>query len=104
MNANLRPDVTTITGVTTLSAPTDDQQSEVIRANGGASSYALSLPAASADMVGFYYQIKQLGTGTLSITPNGSDTIEGSTSPLPISVQYDARTLYCVAVNTWEIY
>src|SRR5210317_765928 len=104
VNANLRPDVTTITGVTTLSAPTDDQQSEVIRANGGASSYALSLPAASADMVGFYYQIKQLGTGTLSITPNGSDTIEGSTSPLPISVQYDARTLYCVAVNTWEIY
>src|SRR6056300_344210 len=103
VNANLRPDVTTITGVTTLSAPTDDQQSEVIRANGGASSYALSLPAASADMVGFYYQIKQLGTGTLSITPNGSDTIEGSTSPLPISVQYDARTLYCVAVNTWEI-
>jgi hypothetical protein len=46
--------------------------------------------------------IKSIGTGTITIYPNGSETIDGS-SPIVISNQYDAITLYPdIYSNVWR--
>jgi len=63
----------------------------------------ITLPASSSSLVGFKYEIKRIGSGTLTIAANGSDTIEGVAS-IDITVQGDARTIVAVSATAWEIF
>ena len=93
--------VSTYTTTTALSTPTA-YNTQYIRAN-SSSAITITLPAASSDLVGFRYEIKRIGSGTLTVAANGSDTIEGGAS-ITISVQGDARTIVAVSATSWEIF
>jgi hypothetical protein len=47
--------------------------------------------------------VKNNGTGTVTISRSGSDTIDGGLTAV-ISTQYESRTIYCVSSSAWEIY
>jgi hypothetical protein len=93
--------VSTYTTTTALSTPTVFN-TQFIRAD-SSSAITITLPAASSDLVGFRYEIKRIGSGTLTVAANGSDTIEGAAS-ITISVQGDARTIVAVSATSWEIF
>jgi len=93
--------VSTYTTTTALSTPTVFN-TQFIRAD-SSSAMTITLPASSSSLVGFNYEIKRIGSGTLTIAANGSDTIEGVAS-IDITVQGDARTIVAVSATAWEIF
>lgn len=58
----------------------------------------LTLPTAG---VGMHLRAIMGGTGTFQFAADGSDTINGSTSNLTVSTQYQIAELVAVAANTW---
>jgi hypothetical protein len=69
----------------------------VIRCNG---TFAVTLPAATA--TGKHYYIKNVGTGVITITPAGTDKIDGQ-STIVSNSQYDDVEIIDGASGAWDI-
>ena len=64
------------------------------------SAMVVNLPVASTSN-GYCYVIKNKNSGQVSVTPNGSDTIDGSNTAKTLN-QYDSITIICDGI-TWNI-
>ena len=84
---------TVITG--TYSATTNDG---VITCN-SASAFALNLPAATGS--GFLLTVANINTGLVTITPNGTDKIDGQATQ--IIAQWESVQLHDYASGQWEV-
>ena len=91
------PTIQTVTTNTFLSALTANL---IVRAS---NTISINLPAASSSTIGAFVIVKNNGTGTVTISRSGSDTIDGGLTAV-ISTQYESRTIYCVSSSAWEIY
>lgn len=66
----------------------------------GNETFTITLPAASG-VTNIIYNIKNIGTGTITVDGNASETIDGSTTSV-ISTQYASITIQCDGSN-WHI-
>jgi hypothetical protein len=66
----------------------------------GASSFAVTLPAADASNEGREIEVKHNGTGTVTLTPDGSDTIDGGAS-LAMASQYNSAIVRSDGAGNW---
>ena len=66
-------------------------------------SITLTLPAIANVSGGSEIRIKNMGTGTLTIDSNGSETIDGSSSNYTLDIQYASVTLVSNGSTGWEI-
>ena len=66
-------------------------------------SITLTLPAVASSVVGDEIRIKNMGSGTITIDSNSSETIDGSTSNYTLTVQYSAITLVSNGSTGWEV-
>jgi hypothetical protein len=73
---------------------------DVILVNNGSTAVTVTLPTAVGNE-GKKYHIKLLGTANLTIDPNGSETIDGSTT-LVVTLQYDAPAIISDGSN-WNL-
>ena len=85
------PDVVTDTSGTNTTISTTTGIEEVHLISNGANNVAITIPAASTAGEGYKYQVKRLGTGTVSVAPS-SGTIDGAAS-FSLASQYDSVTL-----------
>ena len=85
------PDVITDTSGTNTTISTTTGIEEVHLISNGANNVAITIPAASTAGEGYKYQVKRLGTGTVSVAPS-SGTIDGAAS-FSLASQYDSVTL-----------
>src|SRR5210317_1414190 len=85
------PDVVTDTSGTNTTISTTTGIEEVHLISNGANNVAITIPAASTVGEGYKYQVKRLGTGTVSVAPS-SGTIDGAAS-FSLASQYDSVTL-----------
>ena len=67
--------------------------------------FNLTLPNASGTSAGDQIRIKNIGTGTITVKPQGggSDTIDGSATDYTIDIQWASITLVSNGSNGWEI-
>ena len=86
-----------------LAASTDDY----IGCNTTGGAFTISLPSAATVANGKKLIIKDEGgnatTNHLSITPNGTNTIDGSNSTTLLSVNFESLTLVCNGADSWFI-
>lgn len=61
----------------------------------------VTLPSAATVGAGFVYQIKNIGTGTVTIDPDGAQTVDGQ-STIAIPNQYWSLTI-CSDGSNWHI-
>jgi len=66
----------------------------------GNESFTVTLPAAST-VTNIIYNIKNIGTGTITIDGNAAETIDGATTAT-ISLQFDSITIQCDGSN-WHV-
>lgn len=94
--------VASISSGQTLSAPTDIEEIYIYTPT---TNVAVTLALATDCGQGFKYQIKNMSANTLSITPAGSDTIDGtgSATPFDLTIQYSSVTLVCDGTSAWYI-
>jgi hypothetical protein len=95
------PVVETYTSSQTLSAPTA-HNTLIVRAN-SASAITITLPSSSSDLIGFRYEIKQVGAGALTIAAASGQTIDGASSHL-VDSQNDSRSVIAISATAWEIF
>lgn len=82
-----------ITANTTLSAPAYKVLEEIYTIN-SSSAVTVTLPSAATVSKGFKYQLKRLGTGAVTIDPDGTEYIDHSgQTTFSIGAQYDSITL-----------
>ncbi len=85
-------------GVTKVASYTATVSDDTILCNG---TLTVTLPlAATSD--GVRLQIKNIGTGVVTIDGNGSDTIDGNLT-ITLSVQYEAVELMCIGSAWWIV-
>lgn len=97
---NQNSPITAVSGAYMLSS---GDRANTIRNTGG--SVAYSVQGSSVLGNGWYAQIKNSGTGTITITPNGSETIDGQTSlslnpGASVIVTSDGSNLYSLFLST----
>jgi hypothetical protein len=85
------PDVVTDSSGTDTTISTYTGTEEIHLISNSTNNVTITIPAASTVGEGYKYQIKRLGTGTVSVTPS-SGNIDASTS-FSIASQYDSVTL-----------
>ena len=68
----------------------------------GTTTRAFTFPAAST-CPGRVYTLKKSGTGNITVTTVGGDTIDGAASPLTMSVAKQARTFVSDGGTNWSI-
>jgi hypothetical protein len=69
----------------------------------GASSFTVTLPTLASVPIGKTYNLKHLGTGTITFTANGAETIDGATSTV-VRATYQSIAVYKNAAGTaWSI-
>ena len=85
------PDVVTDSSGTNTTISTTTGTEEVHLISNGANNVAITIPAASTAGEGYKYQVKRLGTGTVSVAPS-SGTIDGAAS-FSLASQYDSVTV-----------
>ena len=93
--------VSITTSNVTLTAPSVSHEYYIVR--NSTSAITINLVAAATAGAEFQYTFKVLGSGTVTIDPNGSEYIDhsGQTSYNPI--QYDAVTLLCDGSNWYLV-
>lgn len=67
------------------------------------SSVAILLPAYTSFPTGKRFTVQKYGTGDVTLTRSGSDTINGATTNV-ISVQYTAVTYVCTGTVAWSAF
>ncbi len=93
------PSVTAQNTTATLSAPASGTIEEVYTVN-SSSAVTLTLVSAATVGAGFKYQLKRLGTGSVTVDPAGSEYIDHSgQSTFSIGAQYDSITLISDGTN-----
>jgi hypothetical protein len=90
----------TFRGITTTDSFGDTDETIVVT---GASSFALTLPAVADSNEGRVCRVKNNGTGTVTITPTGGDTIDGAATKVS-STQYDAFEFISDGTSNWQIF
>ncbi len=85
--------------VSKTGAYTATSSDHTILCGAGNETFTVTLPAASG-VSGIIYNIKNLGTGTITVDGNASETIDGSTAV--ISTQFASITIHCDGSN-WHI-
>jgi hypothetical protein len=65
--------------------------------------FILNLPPAIGSMKVITIKKLDANAQNVSLVPNGDDTIEGSNSPLNISVQGDVISLHDTAIGAWVV-
>ena len=85
------PDVVTDSSGTNTTISTSTGIEEIHLISNGSNNVTITIPAASSVGEGYKYNIKRLGTGTVSVAPS-SGTIDGSSS-FSLATQYDSVTL-----------
>lgn len=89
-------DTRVVTTTATIAA-TDSR----IEANGGATSYTITLPAVADVPTGKEYNVKQMGTGVVTLDGNASETVDGATTFI-LPGQYYSVTFYkCATSAQW---
>ena len=66
-------------------------------------SITLTLPAVANSVVGDEIRVKNMGSGTITIDSNSSESIVGSTSNYTLDVQYSSITLVSNGSTGWEV-
>jgi hypothetical protein len=92
------------TGVKTVTAAYEvEDHIFYLRANASGGAFAVKLPAA-VKYIGRTIFIKKVdnSANAVTVTPNGSDTIEGSAT-LSLAAQWDEAHLIAGASGSWEI-
>jgi len=77
-----------------------------IRYNHASSTGTMTLPAASADIIGARIFFEQLGAGALQVSPNGGDTLESSpntTGSRSLAGKYARAYAECVGASAWRL-
>ena len=98
------PDVVTDSSGTNTTISTTTGISEVHLISNGANNVTITLPAAATAGEGYRYEIKRLGTGTVTIDPNGSEYIDHSgQTTFAIGAQYDSVSLVTDGSNWFLI-
>ena len=98
------PSVTTDSSGTNTTISTTTGISEVHLISNGANNVTITLPAAATASAGYRYEIKRLGTGTVTIDPNGSEYIDHSgQTTFAIGAQYDSVSLVTDGSNWFLI-
>lgn len=98
------PSVTTDSSGTNTTITTVTGISEVHLISNGANNVTITLPAAATAGTGYRYEIKRLGTGTVTIDPNGSEYIDHSgQTTFAIGAQYDSVSLLTDGSNWFLI-
>jgi hypothetical protein len=87
------PDVVTDTSSTNTTISTYTGIEEVHLISNGANNVTITLPAASTVGEGYKYQIKRLGTGTVTVTPASGFIDVSGTTTFSLASQYDSVTL-----------
>ena len=95
VNGGFAANLTSQTG-TYIALTTD----HTIICGAGNETFTVTLPAASG-VSGIIYNIKNIGTGTITIDGNSAETIDGATTQ-DINNQYDSITIQCDGSN-WHI-
>jgi len=85
----------------TLTAPSVDHEYYIVQ--NGASAITINLIAAATCGAGFQYTFKVLGTGAVTIDPNGSEYIDHSGQSTYVPAQYDAVSLLCDGSNWYLV-
>ena len=107
MSGGSAPTLSTLTATSnqthTLSAPSAGVIEDVYKINNTTYNVTIALVASATVGSGFKYQLKRLGSGTVTIDPDGSETIDhAGQSTLVIPAQYDSITLMSDGSN-WII-
>jgi hypothetical protein len=98
------PSVTTDSSGTNTTITTASGISEAHLISNGANNVIITLPAAATAGTGYRYEIKRLGTGTVTIDPNGSEYIDHSgQTTFAIGAQYDSVSLLTDGSNWFLI-
>ena len=88
------PSVTTDSSGSDTTISTTTGISEVHLISNAANNVVITLPAAATAGAGYRYEIKRLGTGSVTIDPNGSEYIDHSgQTTFAIGAQYDSVSL-----------
>lgn len=76
-----------------------------VTADATSAAFAITLPAASASIVGRVYEIKKIDSSAnaVTITAAGANTIDGLAT-IPITTQYRAFKLVCISSTAWGIF
>ena len=96
-------DTTTITTTnpTNLSSPSDNEEVYII--SNGATDVTVNMVAAATCGSGFKYTFKVLGTGTITLDPNGSEYIDHSGQTTYSPAQYDSVTMVTDGSNWYLV-
>jgi len=96
-------DTTTITTTnpTNLSSPSDNEEVYII--SNGATDVTVNMVAAATCGSGFKYTFKVLGTGTITLDPNGSEYIDHSGQTTYSPAQYDSVSLITDGSNWYLV-
>lgn len=87
-----RPTVTLESGTSvTISAPSSSDLEHIYYFTSG-SAVSVTLPSASG-ITGYKLNLKRTGTGAVSITADGTETIDNSAASISLATQYDSYTL-----------
>lgn len=87
-----RPTVTLESGTSvTISAPSSSDLEHIYYFTSG-SAVSVTLPSASS-ITGYKLNLKRTGTGVVSITADGTETIDNSAASISLATQYDSYTL-----------
>jgi len=95
-------DTSTIsTNPTNLSSPSDNEEVYII--GNGATDVTVNMVAAATCGSGFKYTFKVLGTGTITLDPNGSEYIDHSGQTTYSPAQYDSVSLITDGSNWYLV-
>jgi hypothetical protein len=71
---------------------------ETVIGNKG-TAFTVTLPTASANVIGQIFTVKNIGAGVITVEGAGSDTINGALNQT--MNQWSARLFQCISANTW---
>jgi hypothetical protein len=98
------PDVVTDSSGTNTTISTTTGIEEVHLINNGSNAVTITLPSASTAGEGYKYQIKRLGTATVTVDPNGTEQIDNGGAGVAITLDAQFESVTIVSDNSnWFI-